>query len=212
MSALDAWPQRQEARALLLANLRQVEVESDPIVERAGLSQERLSLPRTSRVTPAATPHTNHDIDFEQTLAASTSSSHELAADVTTRPKPRGSLPLVLTMVAVIAFCGGWWLAFKDKLSGRDVTEHAGAQQTGPFAPAATRTDNASKLPGSEAPVTLEQAHGTGPRSSESVPLVSSSFAPNVTKPDAPATPPRVHVTPHTPLPLRPAPPIPQTC
>lgn len=194
LSTLDAWPQRPEARATLLAKLR-IEVDSDPSVERVvGSSQERLSIPRTSRVAPPITPPRENDIDLEQTLAASTSTSEQLLSTPTSSSKPRDSLPLVLAGVAIAAFCGGWWLAFRDTVDA----------QSPPSVPAATQIAQTSP---SEPTVNLNQAATDSAPALESVPAVSSSFAPSAAPPPAATPVSKVHATPRaTPTPSASAP------
>lgn len=115
LSSLEHWSERSEARAGLLLKLRTLELDSD--FERVGSSQDRVSLPRISRSVTPTSELPGGELELEQTLAASTPSSAKLRPSLVADAKQRPTaVPLALTVVAVLAFCGGWWLAFyKDR-------------------------------------------------------------------------------------------------
>jgi eukaryotic-like serine/threonine-protein kinase len=185
LALLSDWPRRQEARATLLNQLRPVDLESEVSFERVGISQERLSPPRPSRVAPPPPATTSMDasVDLDQTLAASTSSSDQLRLHSVPVGKRRGVVPFGLALVVLAAFGGGWWLAFREGAGQQPSTAVTPAVSTEevPVSPVVTEIV-------AESVVNLSQPLVSVAPPPTSAPDVTSSFAPIGVRRDPPPT------------------------
>jgi serine/threonine protein kinase len=185
LAGLTDGPGRHEARLGLLAKLRPVDSQMDLGVDWGGASQERPSLPRTSRVDLAPPALAGVDVELEQTLAASTSSSDQLQVHVSSPTRRQSLLPLGLVLVVAAAFCGGWWLAFRGAAAPASPT----VSSTSSDAHVSTTGNGlgSANLVQSQAAPSVDQT---------STLQISSSFEPHTIKLDGPAH--KTHASPHS--------------
>jgi serine/threonine-protein kinase len=172
LSVLRDWPQRELGRAKLLSQLRTIDPEPDTIVDRSWTPSkpERAPLqPKPTYIAPVA-PAPSSEAMLEPTLAASTSSSDKLQANVVSTTRRRDvSRWWPLGVLLTIAFGGGWWAAYWN-VKERAITA---------VAPIATDNGNADLQIGKDAVVKLYQASPAPPTASESVTVAPSVAALN---------------------------------